>query len=442
MKLSMKRVFGIVFFLIIFNASATNRIEGDFVETDHQLIYLYEGYLGNKTVVDSAEIKNGEFRMKLEKEINGLYFLGFDEKNLLSFIAEEPTISIAFSNDKNLSESLVTPVQPFKALNSYLIHTSNYDQEMNKINQEFVRISKTYRQDAPEFQELMTLLKSTWDSLHAEDLKFYSDLTKNNKSKFAQRMGEFFDRTGATKATYLKESDFTDSYFSRGDFLQRKLNYYLMVFVQLNQSTAFTELNAILAKAPKGSPGREQAYISVISTAFNLDQNVAKQLSTMYKQEYPSSPEAKKFASYFPPGVNDDAPEIALKDPSGNTYELSSLKGKVVLLDFWASWCGPCIREMPNVVKAYEKYKSKGFEIYSVSLDSNKDRWKAAIDRFGMTWPNNVSDLKKWQSAPARQYGVTGIPATFLIDEEGKIVAKNLRGAALEQKLEEYFSAE
>ena len=131
------------------------------------------------------------------------------------------------------------------------------------------------------------------------------------------------------------------------------------------------------------------------------------------------------------------APDLAYPNPDGKEMKLSDLKGKVVLLDFWASWCGPCRMENPNVVKTYEKYKSKGFTVFSVSLDTDKNKWVQAIKNDNLSWPNHVSDLKGWESTAAAVYGVNSIPATFLINKEGKIIDKNLRGPALEQKLQE-----
>lgn len=135
-----------------------------------------------------------------------------------------------------------------------------------------------------------------------------------------------------------------------------------------------------------------------------------------------------------------EAPDIKLNSPAGKSIALSDLRGKVVLVDFWASWCMPCRRENPNVVKMYEKYKSKGFEVFSVSLDRAKEPWVKAIETDKLTWPNHVSDLQGWGSGAAGAWGVRSIPATFLLDKEGKIIGRNLRGDALEKKLEELFA--
>lgn len=133
------------------------------------------------------------------------------------------------------------------------------------------------------------------------------------------------------------------------------------------------------------------------------------------------------------------APEIAMTDPNGKTRKLSDLRGKVVLIDFWASWCAPCRAEMPNVVRMYQKYHDAGLEIYSVSMDNKKEAWTKAIGDMRMTWENHVSDLKGWTSTGGASYGVTSIPATFLVDKDGKIIAKNLRGDDLGRKLQEIF---
>lgn len=133
------------------------------------------------------------------------------------------------------------------------------------------------------------------------------------------------------------------------------------------------------------------------------------------------------------------APDIKLKQPDGTELALSSLRGKVVLIDFWASWCGPCRKENPFNVKMYNDFKDKGFEIFGVSLDSEAGRWKSAIAKDSLTW-KHVSDLGGWQSAPAKLYQVSSIPATYLLDRDGKIIAKGLRGENLYAKLQQVFA--
>jgi len=124
--------------------------------------------------------------------------------------------------------------------------------------------------------------------------------------------------------------------------------------------------------------------------------------------------------------------------PDGKTIQLSSYYGNYLLLDFWASWCGPCRRANPELVRVYNKYKSKGFNIFAVSLDQKKESWTSAIAKDGLTWVH-VSDLKFWDSAPAKLYAVRTIPSNFLIDPKGNIIARNLEGAELDEKLNELF---
>ena len=132
--------------------------------------------------------------------------------------------------------------------------------------------------------------------------------------------------------------------------------------------------------------------------------------------------------------VGQSAPEISLPGTNGNIINLSSLKGKVVLIDFWASWCGPCRRANPSVVKLYEKYKDKGFEVFGVSIDSKKNGWLKAIEHDKIKY-TQVNDKDGWNAATAAKYGVDAIPATFLLNEEGVIVAVDAEGNDLEEKI-------
>jgi peroxiredoxin len=176
-------------------------------------------------------------------------------------------------------------------------------------------------------------------------------------------------------------------------------------------------------------------------------------LSSLEKT-YPSSPYTRDYATMLNQlqnntamatagaakiGIGQPAPDIALTNPDGKVLKLSDLRGKIVLLDFWASWCGPCRRANPSVVTAYNKFNKKGFEIYSVSLDKDRDKWKDAIAQDHLDWQYHVSDLKSWGSQAAQLYQVQAIPQQFLIGRDGKIIASAQAGGSLEAQLEKLF---
>ena len=226
-----------------------------------------------------------------------------------------------------------------------------------------------------------------------------------------------------------------------------------MKIVSLSQSlqTPYEDLMGVyenvLSKKIKENPSSFASIMAIqqLRPEFYLD--VYKILDKGLQNKYPTNADAKAFHGMVIQTestvnrsqaikIGAEAPELVLPMANGKDLALSNLRGKVVLIDFWASWCGPCRKELPNVKRCYEKYKAKGFEIYGVSLDKERDAWIQAISEEGLKWPQ-VSDLKFWHSDAVSTYAVQSSPFTVLIDKEGKIIATDLRGADLDNKLAE-----
>jgi len=205
------------------------------------------------------------------------------------------------------------------------------------------------------------------------------------------------------------------------------------------QQEQFAKIKAII-------PSMGTHLVALWATNFlPADKELAllEEIGERFRKARPNHPQVKPFLENLKRlkgvSIGSDAPEIALPTPAGPIMRLSDLRGKYVLIDFWASWCGPCRRENPNVIKTYASYKDKGFEIFGVSLDQEKSAWINAIAKDQLTWPH-VSDLQYWNSVAAQAYQVSSIPMTFLLDPQGKVIAKGLRGDSLNQYLANLFS--
>ncbi len=254
----------------------------------------------------------------------------------------------------------------------------------------------------------------------SKDSEFMRELTQTMSASGAQLQSlkmryQAVGQAGRTDSLPLIEAQFTA--------LQRRAS---------GQAKGLIRRNA-------GSVAAGFATLSFVSP--DDDFAFADSIATIQGKAQPASPFTKALAERLAPlratVLGTLAPDIKLARPDGTVLALSSLRGKYVLVDFWASWCGPCRQENPSVVKAYNQFKDKGkgFTVFSVSLDDNKERWTKAIEADGLVWPNHVSDLQKWNNAAATAYGVQAIPQSFLLDPQGRIIAKNLRGAALPAKL-------
>jgi thiol-disulfide isomerase/thioredoxin len=261
-----------------------------------------------------------------------------------------------------------------------------------------------------ETVDMMNLVKKSNKNFAAIDTAYSRVKTANAKT--ADSLNVIFKEKKAIQVQYVKE------------FIEK----------QKNDEVACFALNLLGPMLDEEVP-----YLTDITEKLHLSSPKSKQIDSWYMQMQDYKTQLLEQQDNGLP-INVQAPNIVLQNPRGDSIQLKNLLGKYVLLDFWASWCQPCRKENPNVVKLYEKYHFQGLEIFSVSLDDKNDRWLNAIKQDDLSWENHGCDFAGWESVVAKTYKVSSIPMTFLLDKKGKIIAKNLRGDELEKKLAELFA--
>lgn len=268
--------------------------------------------------------------------------------------------------------------------------------------------------------------------------------TQLQSAEDAQAIFEKFEKQKAEALVAYLESNPEDSEAAESMLVE--------VYMNLDQpENAAPLLQARYDRMPKGADAQLQELIpGVIQPLFQLysksgKKEEARALLEQAKKDLADHQQGSQVAQFFDgmlgeldkPSVG-DVMEIAFTATDGSEINLADMKDKVVLVDFWATWCGPCVGEMPNLIKAYEEYHEKGFEILGISLDQDKAALEKFVEERKMTWPQ-FFDGKGWENELAGKFGIKGIPATFLIGKDGTVVATDLRGDALEQALEEHL---
>ena len=278
-------------------------------------------------------------------------------------------------------------------------------------------------------------LGNSYTARGSEDTKIFLEfnaLGKEIQQRTDSMQQAFQSLVGTTKMDSVKMDSLNKVF---GDVYNKIIDAYQEKFSALvvkNKSSL-----AVLAGIQQLNPEKYIKLYKEVDVALSAKYPTSKYLANLKKDIASFEAQMQKTSRLAPGTV---APDFTLTTPEGKPLTLSSFRGKVVLVDFWASWCGPCREENPNVVAMYKKFHNKGLEIYSVSLDDDKDKWLGAIKADGLVW-NHASDLLGWKNQAAQLYGVDAIPFTLLLDKEGKIIDKGLRGKELEAKIQEALVA-
>ena len=364
------------------NDSKTFTVVGVLHNAPSKVVYIEESDIttGQKTIKDSSDVAaDGKFSLNINAKKDAVYNLRLqnDASQFVTIINDASKINLDVDFNKRTDFYNVTGSKASKSIQEYL-----------------AKITGMQRDRFTIYYQIDSIKKNNGDSALVQDLNIKQQQISNEEKAFTQQ--------SVQQATNSSLSLFILSTYQG---MARDPNFRVNGFTE---EEVVVLLNDVLTKFP------ERTDIAGIRNS--VEAGIPK-LKWVGKQ----------------------APEISLPDTEGRTVKLSSFRGKYVLVDFWASWCGPCRRENPNVVQAYNQFKNKNFTILGVSLDKQKEAWEKAIVDDNLNW-THISDLKYWQSEVVPIYEIAGIPFNVLVDPDGKVVAENLRGNALEQKLQEVLN--
>ena len=339
------------------------------------VIYLEELAPGAKVAIDSATIDDkGNFSFNNASPSAGFYRIKATEQNFAMLVLDSTQKVTLTADYKNIGNTYKTEgSEDTKAFLEFNTLGREIQQRTDSMQQTFQALVGTMKMDTVRMDSLNKVFGDIYNKLIDAYQERFAALVTKNKSSLAVLAG----------------------------IQQLNPNKYLNLYKEVETS--------LTAKYPNSK------YLA----------NLKRDIAAFEAQTQKSS----KLA------IGSVLPDFTLTTPEGKALSLSSFKGKVVLIDFWASWCGPCRKENPNVVAMYKKLHAKGFEIYGVSLDDSQEKWMAAIKKDGLVW-NHGSDLKGWDNQVAKMFGIDAIPFTILVDKEGKIIDKGLRGKELEAKVE------
>jgi len=410
-------------------------------------LFEFDG-LGFEKIQSAAKNKDGEYIFKVKSSGKIFRYVGLEVGKFKSIVIGDEDKIIVEGDCSSFNRASVSEGLNFdyNTMMAKIRNNTNTEKGLS------TRFAKSYKNEAKkkklilEFAALDQIKKELIETYTKKD-KWLGEVAglytyfsyQNSKTDLPNELEYFANK-------YFAQADLKSSAFEDMPLMFDVFNKYGTILTKvrgLSEAKLRDILNNTLNKVPEKSGARKMALGGVISALKGANNPLFIPFANTYLEQFCKDSKGcnnlkkqiKAAESFI---VGGEAPDFTMNNLAGEPVNLSDFKGKVVLIDFWASWCGPCRKDNPHVVKLYNKYKGDGFEILGVSLDKTQNSWEQAVVKDKLTW-TQVSDLKGWKNEVAQLYSVKSIPHTVLLDKEGKLIAMKLRGPALDKKLAEIF---
>lgn len=412
-------------------------------------LYEYQGF--GFSVVQTATAAKDQFSFHVPQSGARFYYIGPNAGDAVPIIlGSEDTVRIT-AHCNRLREMAIANSPMNEGYREVMKSISDFNKG-NAALRDSMQVSAKSKEKATTFFKQLQAADQSWlqfmEKVKQENPFLGGILSLNTFLNFQYRRQNAEDGPDQYYTHFFQFADFenTEVYANIPWTVESFKNYTsTLIRLGLGEDDINSKVETALGNVPQGSGAQKMAYAGVLSAMKENMQpagyvHFGEEFDQLFAEMDPRNTEIVRKETARARGLilGGTAPDFTQQTPEDTAFSLSALRGKVVLIDFWASWCRPCRAENPNVVRVYQKYKDKGFEILGVSLDHQKERWMKAIEADHLEW-KHVSDLKGWKNEVAQTYWVHSIPQTLLIDPDGKILARNLRGRSLEEKLAELF---
>jgi len=420
----------------------------DCAEIEELYLYEFEGF-GFSKLQTAKKDKKGLFVFKVPEGKTRFYYLGKDPTQMKPIILGKEEKVLVLGSCADFGRLHVDGIGINSKYEGLKVNIGKLKAKSGKAQQQHQQALRDPAQMQAALDNLAALDKEKIALLDSFGDK-YPLLTEiaaiNTYLSYANNQGDFYDEVDYFANEFFRFVDFKSELYKDNPWVFEAFKEYTQTLSSINLEKELHQsyLDEVLNKFPLNSSAYQLALSGiVVGLEGRQHPNYAmygKRLLKKYEKSHADIIGGLKkkieLAGAFEVGAV--APDFAQLTPAGDSLSLSDLRGKVVLVDFWASWCGPCRRENPHVKKLYDKYNKDGFEVLGISLDRTKGAWEKAIEKDDLPW-HHISDLKGWKNEVAKMYSVSSIPHTILLDQEGRIVASKLRGQQLDQQLAQIF---